>query len=70
MEVMDWNIYDAGSIGMFPDENFRVYMIYLITYSLSATTNAMMDALKHLLVDRQERCVVGEVGSSILEELE
>ena len=41
----------------------------------SATTNAMMDALKRLLADREECCVfykliVGEEGPSILEQLE
>ncbi|KAF8156601.1 RNA-directed RNA polymerase [Crassisporium funariophilum] len=54
MEVMDWNMYDAGSI---------------------ATTNAMTDALKRLLGEREECCafyslITGEGGSEISEELE
>ena len=36
MEVMDRITYDAGSVGVLPDGNFRVYIIYLIPHSLSA----------------------------------
>ena len=77
MEVMDWNLYDAGSIGMFSDKcSFPgTYNLSVAIPFFSATTNAMMDALKRLLVDREECCVfykliVGEEGPSILEQLE
>jgi len=31
MEAMDWNIYDAGSIGVFPEEHSRLHIIHLIS---------------------------------------
>ena len=76
MEAIDWNIYDAGSIGVFSVERFRKIIILSYCHpSFSATTNAMMDALKRFLADREECCVfyrlvVGEEESLNLEELE
>lgn len=53
MEVMDWNMYDAGSIGkghhLKPHEKFDNHCIL-------ATSNAMMDALQRLLLEREESC--------------
>jgi len=53
MEVMDWNMYDAGSIGKRhrsrPCEKFD-------THCVLATSNAMMDALQRLLLEREECC--------------
>ena len=53
MEVMDWNMYDAGSIGK--RYRSRPYEKY-DTHCVLATSNAMMDALQRLLLEREECC--------------